>query len=250
MSIEAVPKIIHYCWFGNKEMDKQSKEFIQEWKQKLPEYEFMLWTEENSDLNSNKFVRKAYNNKQWSFVSDFIRMSVLYEYGGVYLDTDVQLVKQFDNELMNSSFLGFETNECLGTGTIGVGPKNKIIEKMLNYYSSEDAYDKDGNIKKIPNTHILTTIAEKEGLKLNGKKQILNDTIKIYPIEYFSAKDSISRNIIQTCNTYCIHHYNGSWFDETQNSKSRRFIKNMFMGILGRERYFKIRYKISANLKK
>ncbi len=250
MKNDNIPKIIHYCWFGDKQIDKNSKKFINEWKHKLPEYKFILWNEENSNLQSNDFVKKAYESKQWSFVSDYVRMDVLYKYGGIYLDTDVQIIKAFDENLLEQSFIGFESKDCLGTGTIGVKPKNKIIKKMLNYYNSDDMYDINGNIKTIPNTHIITDIAVQNGLKLNGMMQVINDDMKIYPIEYFSAKDCITRDIIATKDTYCIHHYNGSWFDETQKKSMRKVLKNIIMKIIGRERYFKFRYIIATNLRK
>jgi mannosyltransferase OCH1-like enzyme len=217
---EQIPKLIHYCWFGNCKKSKDIKKYMNTWKI-LNDYKIIEWNENNSDLKNNKFVKDAYNNKKWAFVSDYIRLKVLYEYGGIYLDTDVEVKNKFDNLLDNNMFLGFIYNCSVGTAVIGSIPKHPIIKELLDLYESvalENGYSeyknkKFSNIKLANNNDLFTLylLTKYPNFKLNNKKQqFLN--ITIYPKEYFEIEPILGEH-------YSIHRCNGSWIKEQTNNK-------------------------------
>ena len=122
----SIPKIIHYCWFGNNEKPNIVKKCIASWKEHLKEYEIIEWNEKTFDINSNKFVKEAYEKGMYAFVSDYVRVYALYNYGGIYLDTDVEVKKSFNDLLDNDSIWGFEEKNFIATSTIGACKKNKL----------------------------------------------------------------------------------------------------------------------------
>lgn len=140
MTVEkTIPKVIHYCWFGKGEKSNLSEKCIQSWKEKLEGYEIIEWNEENFNINCNKYVKEAYERKKYAFVSDYVRLYVLYNYGGIYLDTDVEVLKTFDQFLVNDSFVGFEDKELISTGalaTIPVCVLGKIMGKKIIFIES------------------------------------------------------------------------------------------------------------------
>ncbi len=219
-----IPKIIHYCWFGKAKMPKLSLKCIETWKRILPDYELRLWNENNFNIEINEFLKQAYEKKKWAFISDYVRLYVLYNYGGIYMDTDVEVLKRLDPFLIHSAFTGFESNNYIPTGIMGAEKGNKWIEHILDYYDKEDL--RINTDFSIPNTVVITELSKKFRLELNGKYQVLEFDVHIYPMEYFCPKSYNSLKVKITSNTYTIHHFSGSWLDFNSKFKVkvRRFL--------------------------
>lgn len=224
-----IPKIIHYCWFGG-EKPEELKKYISTWK-KMYGYKIVEWNEKNCDLSKNKYLKDAYNKKEWAFISDYIRLEVLYKYGGIYLDTDVEIKKKFKDEFLNSSMLiSFMFNCNLSTAIIGAEPKNLIIKELLDLYVSK-------KVERVPNNDMFTKffLEKFPDFKLNNKFQILEDNIIIYPKEYFECPSS------SVDKGYSIHHFTGSWRKEKSAKKK---IKKYIIRIMGVNIYQRIvRYR-------
>ena len=195
-----IPKVIHYCWFGRKEKPQQVVRFIEGWKQKLPNYTIKEWNEDNFDVNSCDFTREAYIHKKYAFVSDVARLYALFVEGGIYMDTDVEVIKSFDDLLHESFLIGYEQPHTIGTGFIGASQGDLVISQFLNEYKIKHFVNSDASFSETPNTTLISNFLIKN-----------NISVKIYPIDYFCAKNYITGNIQQTPNTYCIHHYAASW---------------------------------------
>ena len=165
-----IPKIIHYCWFGNKEKDAFTLECIKTWKVKCQDYKIIEWNETNCDLiNSPKYVQEAYEHKQWAFVSDYFRVQKLIEFGGIYLDTDIEIIRSLDDLLAkHKSFGGFETPNMLQTGVLACEKGNTIFEEFFNYYKNH-GFIWGGENATPPNSAILRDIMTAQGLYLNNK---------------------------------------------------------------------------------
>ncbi|MEG2789543.1 MAG: glycosyltransferase [Romboutsia sp.] len=236
-----IPKIIHYCWFGNGELDKLALKCIDSWNEKLPGYQIKLWNESNFDINSNQFVKEAYDNKKWAFVSDYVRLWAVYHEGGIYMDTDVEVIRTFDDLLDHNVFLGFENKYTVSIGTFGAIKNSEWIGGLLKEYEGKSFYNNDDYKYLAPNTKLLTVYSKMSGLKLDGKMQILDNSIFIYPKDYFIAKSYISDELEVTDKTYCIHHYSASWIKNKNSMKSR--IKKYIVRIIGENLYFYITSK-------
>lgn len=220
-----IPKVIHYCWFGKNEMPPQYKAFIESWKKYCPEYQIVQWDEENFDIDSNQYCKQAYDAKQWAFVSDYARLKIIYENGGIYLDTDVELVKSMDNLLGNKAFIGFQNDYEVNTGLgFGAEKHNEAIKSMLSMYNSRRFIGKNGEYNRIPCPATNTVALIPYGLKIGPINsmtiQLLKD-IAIYPEEYFNPMNRNNGKINVTDNTYTIHHYAGSW----SSGKSKKLSK-------------------------
>lgn len=219
-----IPKKIHYVWMGKGTKNELISKCIESWKFFLPDYEIIEWNEDNFDINSNKFIKEAYENKKWAFVSDYIRLKVLYEHGGIYFDTDVEVIRSFDELLNVKSFIGFEDSIHLGTSVIAAEKKHRWIGELINYYSDQSIFNKSGNIKLTPNVvHITSKTVEIYKLKLNNTSQNFNDELVVYNSSYFSpglyseSKKSKMKKIKKQ--TYSIHHYDGSWLSKKDEFK-------------------------------
>lgn len=204
-------KIIHYVWLGKKEKPAIVKSCIDSWKRKCPGFEIKEWNEDNFNLDQNNYLKIAYSNKKYAFASDYIRFHVLEQYGGVYLDTDVELIKNI-TPLMSSAFIGFESAELLNPGLIIYAEKgNLIIKEVLKYYDSfqDDKIDYDLTVCKI-----VTEIFKNYGLQTNGTMQDVNG-FRVYPVDYFNPRGANCGKPIITENTYSIHHYSATWLPES-----------------------------------
>ena len=201
-----IPKIIHYCWFGDGEKSELINICFKSWKQFLPEYEFVLWNESNFDINLNSFVSEAYNLKKWAFVTDYVRLHVLYNYGGIYLDTDIEITKSFNSFLCDEFFIGLETKGFISTAVIGASKGHKNIKMFLDYYTGRKFSQK-------PNPQILTALLiEKYSFSLEDDVfYLLEDKVKVYPSNFFCV--AIPEN-------YAIHHFEGSWLDDIREYKA------------------------------
>ena len=241
-----IPKTIHYCWFGKNEMPLELKKYVDGWKDKLHDYKFILWDENSFNIRENDFVSEAYDNKMWAFVSDYVRLMALYENGGIYLDTDVEVINSFDRILNNDAFAGFESRYNLGSAIVGSKKNNKWIKNLLDIYNDKHFIKEDGKLDKTPNTKYFTDITVSDyGLKLNNKLQHLNN-VTIYPRDYFYSENLYTRKTKMTDNSICIHHWNGSWVDDkTPTIKSK--IRNLLYATLGdtiTEEAYKVYWKM------
>lgn len=210
-----IPKIIHYCWFGNNPIPKNLQLCINSWSKYCPDYKIIRWDESNTDLNSCNFIKQAYSLKKWAFVSDYIRLKIIYEYGGIYLDTDVELISSIDHLLIYDGFMGFEQGDILNVNTgLGFGAKknHSIIKLLMKNYEDTNFIKKDNSLDITPCPERDTRILINLGLKQVNKEQNISNII-IFPIEYFCPM-SCNGVFKFTDNTVSIHHYNASWLSE------------------------------------
>ena len=218
---EMIPKIIHYCWFGRNELPKETVQCIESWKKYFPNYIIKECNEYIFDIKMCSYVEEAYNEKKWAFVSDDARVWILYNYGGVYFDTDVEVVKPLDDIVAKGAFMGCEVSYDSKKGKerfsiapgLGIAaPKGmEIYEEILRYYEKLHFVEKDGSLNmKTVVSHVT------EMLKMRGfdplKKEIqMVQGICIYPVEYFCPINYITGEVAFTENTRTIHHYMSSW---------------------------------------
>jgi len=208
---ELIPRLIHCCWFGGKEMPALARKCMNSWKEFNPQYEIKIWNENNFDINSNQYTREAYEKKKWAFVTDYVRLKVLYDYGGIYMDTDVEVLKPLDRFLTLSAFSGFESNVTIPTGIIGAAKNNYWIEMLLGDYENRKFIKSDGSMDYTTNVESITATTQKMyPINLNNTLQSFNE-VTIYPFDWFCAKDLTDGIIKKTENTYTIHHFAGSW---------------------------------------
>ena len=228
-----IPKIIHYCWFGKGEMPKKDKECLDSWRKYMPDYEIKCWNEENFDINAYDYAKAAYKAKKWAYVSDCARFVILYNEGGLFLDTDVLALRSFDDLLNNKCFFGIERpNYHVATGlAIGAEPKNPVIKKILELYITTEFINPD-IVSCAPTAPIYATEILKEfGFVKENKLQILDD-VTIYPYDFFAPMDYITGLVEKTENTYSIHLYNFSWAKPNDRKwKTRQYKLNNFFGV-------------------
>ncbi|MBO4699782.1 glycosyl transferase [bacterium] len=219
MSDKQIPKIINYCWFGDKPLPELAQKCIASWKKFCPDYEIKEWNESNYDVTKNNYMKTAFENKQWAFVSDYARLDIIYEYGGIYFDTDVELVRPLDDLLNLKGFMGIENEKALtgekfcNTGLgFGAIPKLPIIKEFRDNYEHINFIKEDGSFNQTVCSVFQTSILLKKGLKFDNSIQEI-DGLTIFPAEYFAPKEFFSGKINLTANTYSIHHFDASWVD-------------------------------------
>lgn len=207
-----IPKKIHYCWFGGNEKSELVNYCIESWKKHLVGYEIIEWNESNFDINTNSYTKEAYEYKKYAFVSDYVRLYTMYTYGGIYLDTDVEVLKNLEEFLVYEGFTGYEDRYWAVTGTMGSVKGNEVIERLLDYYKDRHFIINE-KPSLITNTKIITNIFIKEyGLIPNGEEQFLSGVnFKIFPMDYFCAKNWKTKELYTSENTHTIHHFNSSW---------------------------------------
>lgn len=245
-----IPKIIHYCWFGGKPLPKSAEKCIASWKKFLPEYEIVRWDERNFDVNIIPYTKEAYAAGKYAFVSDFARFWILYHYGGVYFDTDVEVIRPLDDIIANGSFLGAEqqTKDKITVAPgLGIGAESgdKLLESLMALYSRSHFLNADGShcLKNI--VEITTEYLSARGLENTDEIQQCYD-FTIYPKDYFCPIDYDTRELKITENTRTIHHYAESWVPRStrfKNALSRLFGKR-FMSCL-----IRIKRTVSGNAK-
>lgn len=239
-----IPKVIHYCWFGGNPLPKSALDCIESWKTCCPDYQIVEWNESNFDVNELQYTKEAYENKKWAFISDYARLKVIYEYGGIYLDTDVELIKSLDSLLNYQGFMGFE-NEAMVASGLGFGAVkgHPVVKALMNDYQGISFYKKDGSFDQTPcpnrNTACLCTL----GLIPDGSRQTVC-SMEIFPTEYFAPMNWENGKIIVTDKTCSIHHYHGSWLSSTE--KKWLLLRHM----IGTSLYNKIRFEYRIWFKK
>lgn len=205
-----IPKKIHYCWFGRGPKPKLAQKCIASWKKYCPDYEIIEWNEDNFDVNMNGYTRMCYEQKKYAFLTDYIRLRVLLEHGGIYFDTDVELVRSFDDLSEHPAFFGFEDDAHVNTGVgCGCEPGNPVVKTMLNEYDPLLKGDQGVIGCPILNTQGL----QKHGLQLTGEMQILPHAV-VYPVDWFNPYDDPTGRLRKTKNTHSIHWYSKSWLSK------------------------------------
>lgn len=220
----AIKKIIHYCWFGQGKMPQKEVECIESWRKYFPDYELKLWNEDNFDYQSCRFAKQAYENKKYAFVSDYARAKVLYEEGGLYLDTDVKVLRDFRDLLENVECVaGFERRAFIGTAIIGCQVHDESIKELLEYYETHDFVQKDGSFDNIANVSILTDILKEKGLILGGTEQQIAG-YHIFNRELFYPKKISETDFAIAEDTVAIHMCSNSWLSERERKRGNNKI--------------------------
>lgn len=215
-----IPKILHYCWFGGNAMPDSIKSLINTWRRYCPDYEIIEWNENNFDVNQNAYCKEAYEAKKWAFVSDYARLKILKEFGGFYLDTDVEIVKPLDPLIKYNAVSGFESSHSIPTGIMAAVPNNEWITFLLKDYDHRFFKRNNGSYDLRTNVEVITKLTEeKYNLKLNGEKIVFGNNMVLLPFEYLCAKSWKTGKIIRTPNTFTIHHFSGSWLTSTAQKK-------------------------------
>lgn len=228
-STQKIPKVIHYCWFGGKEIPKKNKEWMETWKKYCPDYEIVEWNENNYDYKKNEYMYEAYKARKWGFVPDYARLDIIYNHGGIYLDTDVELVRNFDELLYQEAFAGVEGTKNINFGLgFGAAKDNKIIRELMQVYSNMN-FDKDN---MIASPTLERQFFQQKGYINNGDYQII-EGMSIYPEKVLSGKCIFCGEVITTDKTFSIHHYDASWVDkqtQLRREKSKEAIRNILFG--------------------
>lgn len=239
-----IPKTVHYCWFGNNPKSKLINKCIASWKKFLPDWEIKEWNEKNYDVNKNKYIKKAYEQKKWAFVVDFARFDILNEYGGVFLDADVELLKPIPEKLLfHQAFTGFESPGRVAPGLIFASvPGHPVLTEIMSVYKSKTyGAKRDGKIETI--VDIVTDVLIENGMTANNEIQTVMDTV-IYPKEYFCCFNHETQNFDITPDTISIHHYAASWSSWYRKAYFRTI--GSVARILGKERYLRLKHKIQS----
>ena len=226
-----IPKIIHYCWFGRGKIPDSALKCIDSWEKYLPDYVLKKWSEDNFDINSNHYVKQAYENKKYAFVTDYVRLYAIYIEGGVYMDTDVEVLKSFDDFLIHSAFSGFENNNYVPTGIMASEKGSQWAKELLADYSNRTFVREDGSLDMTTNTKTITDYMLTKGLILNNRYQEIEKLVVIYPHDYFCPKDHRTGVIRLTERSVCIHHFAMSWCDPKSIRMSN--IKKLLMRVIG-----------------
>lgn len=215
-----IPKRIHYCWFGRGEKPKLAKKCIDSWKKLCPDYEVIEWNEENFDVTKYEYTQYCYSQGKWAFLSDFARLIAVYDNGGIYLDTDVELVKRPDELLDYQAFFGFENDETVATGLgFGAVSNHPIVKAMIDTYLGFEKKP-DGSFQLIGCPEINTNAVERFGLIKNGERQNVAGA-EILPVDYLNPLDDSTGRLNITKNTISINHYGKTWMTKSHKLRSR-----------------------------
>ena len=257
-----IPKTIHYCWFGHNPKPKLAEKCIQSWKRHCPDYQIIEWNEDNFDISACPlYVRQAYEAKKWAFVTDYVRLKVVYEHGGIYLDTDVEIIKSLDWLLEYDAFFGFENGVHVATGLgFGAYKDHPIVQGMMRDYEGIPFVQEDGSFDSLPCPQRNTNMLLQYGLKQNNSRQIIHENVLILPSEYMCPISYSTGRKRITRNTISIHWFSSSW--KTEKEKREHILKvfkrntdiiidytihipNRFLrALLGEERYEKLKSRI------
>ena len=209
--LNSIPKIIHYCWFGGNPLPKLALKCIESWKKYLPDYEIKEWNENNYDVRKIPYIAQAYDKKKFAFVSDYARFDILYQYGGIYFDTDVEVIKDLSPIIEKGAFAGVESPGVLASG-LGLGSPagTFIFKEIIESYKNSSFLRNDNSLNLTTVVERVSNIYKKYGFTINDEIQVVEGTT-IYTSEYFCPLNPESGTLCITDNTYTIHHYTASW---------------------------------------
>lgn len=213
---ECIPRIIHYCWFGKSDLPDDYKHYMESWQKFCPDYRIVRWDENNYDYEKTLYTKQAYEAGKYSFVSDYARLDVVYTYGGIYLDTDVEIIKNLDMLLKNRMFCGFEQGNLVNTG-LGFGACKGFehLKRMRDFYNELSFRNDDNSLNLTTCTKYQTEYLEKLGIQRNGKLQVV-EGIRVYPRTVLAPLDFYGIQNHYSEFTYTIHHYAATWFQESR----------------------------------
>lgn len=243
---QVIPKVVHYCWFGGKQKPDDVERYIANWKAVLPDYEIREWNEGNFDVSAWPYARQALGAGKFAFVSDVARLYALYTHGGIYLDTDVEVRRSFDELLDGGTVLGFEEGNYVATSTILAERGAALIGDFLDTYRSRSFLDPEGNADTTTNVEVLTSMLADAGLKLDGSPQLIQwkgqqvrvlDRVKLSPIDYPNGINYADET------TYAIHHFGQSWAGRKTKAKSA--LRRALIGAVGGKNVKRLRQLIT-----
>ena len=244
-----IPKIIHFCWLSGDAYPPDIERCILSWKKELSEYKILLWDTKQFEINSIQWVMEAFHEKKYAFAADYIRFYALYNYGGIYLDSDVEVIKSFNDLLNYKSFVGFEYSGLLEAAVIGAEKNCDWIKECLSWYNNRSFYDEKGKTREIVLPAIISSIYEKSfknklldnGIIKNFKENLL------LPYKYFSPKNCYNNRIQEIENAYTIHHFKTTWLKNNIIVKTKKIIHLLLIKIFGKYFHDKILYRIRFN---
>ncbi len=235
-----IPKVIHYVWFGRGKKSAIIKHCIKSWKKIMPDYEIKEWNEDNFDLDANRYCRQAYDRKKYAFAADYARLWILYNHGGIYMDTDSESFKPLDKFLHHKAFTCFESDKVVALGTVGAEKGNETIKYLLEYYDNREFLDPNqpGGIDWTPNTNALTERLIPKGLAVNNQYQEVNG-LAVYPSVYFCSEGKGE-------NKYATHYFTATWLPkkfQRRNNWHRRIgkVKKAVRKLFGDKLYDKLK---------
>jgi hypothetical protein len=220
-------KKIHYCWLSDDPLPALVKQCIDSWHKYLPEYEFILWDRRRFDIDSVAWVKQAYESRKFAFAADYIRLYAIYTEGGIYLDSDVEVLKSFDDLLDQGSFIGFETGGDLEPAVFGARSNCNWVAECLKYYQERHFVRSDGTLDMTPLPIILEHCLRETGLMLDQtsiSNPVCGADVTFYPAEFFSPKNVYSKVVDSTNHTYTVHHFDGQWVEQTPLHRFKRMI--------------------------
>jgi hypothetical protein len=222
-----IPTVIHYCWFGRGQLPALAIKCIDSWKKNLPDYELKLWNEDNFDVHVIPYVKEAYEARKYAFVTDYVRLYALYHFGGIYMDTDVEILKSLDDLLHLPGFSGFESETEVPTGIMACEKGNTWAKEQLEFYNGKHFLLENGSPDMTVNVVTISGNMEATGFVLDNTYQVYKNCMHFFPKEYFCPKSRTGILKI-TDNTYCIHHFAASW-----NTPGRKLKRWFFQKLLG-----------------
>lgn len=238
-----IPKIIHYCWFGGKEKPEFAKKCINSWKKFFPDYEIKEWNESNFDVNMIPYTKDAYYAKKYAFVSDFARFWVLYHYGGIYFDTDVEVIRSMDDLIEKGNFMGCEIDDGENYSVApGLGIASEaghiIYKEIIDEYKRLPFYIDENKINPFAVVRLTTTKLLEHGLKIQRGVQTIEE-ITVYPSDYFNPWDDALGKLNKTSNTRSIHWYSKTW----ANSEPHIIVyfKRLMRRLFGKDIFIRLR---------
>ena len=231
-----IPKKIHYFWAGTRQIPDKNRACIESWRKFCPDYEIIEWNESDYDIRKCTYMKQAYESGMWGFVPDYARLDIIYQEGGIYLDTDVEMIRNFDGLLGCKAFMGFENPASVALG-LGFGAEkgNPLIKQMLGIYDGRSFLNEDGKPDLTPSPVYTTQFLKTCGLETNGRRQKIQGA-DIFPAEYFAPLCFLDRRLKITKNTYSIHWYHASWHtpEQRRRIKQSQRINRIFGRHMGR----------------
>lgn len=239
-----IPKIIHYCWLSGDPIPENLQKWMATWKEKLPGWEFRLWDKNRFDINRVEWVRQAYEAQKYAFAADYIRQYAVYNYGGFYMDMDIEVVKSLDDLLSRPYVLGAETEYSVEAGVFGAEKESPIIKACLDWYEGKFFINKDGTLNMYGCPWVMMeSITEKYKVRITPEFEDSEDTVCLLPRDFLTAKSSETGVVTKTRNTITVHHFAGSWLNLTTWGRTKHRIKAIAGKIFG-EKFTKTINKI------
>lgn len=240
-----ITKIIHYCWFGRGELPPLAKRCIASWHQFFPDYEIKEWNEDNFDVNGIPYTSEAYEAKKYAFVSDYARFWVLYKYGGIYFDTDVEVIRPMEDVLERGPFMGFEYVKPDGSYAIAPGlglaaePRMELYREILEKYEQLHCLLENGDWNRYTMIPLVTDLLHEKGLKGSCEIEHVSG-VEFYPPDWFNPFDDATGRLRKTENTRTIHWFAKSWLPEEPSLKVN--VKRLARRMIGTERLIRIKH--------